>query len=422
MKNDTLLQVLQIKPFFFLWLAEIFSQISINIVNFALIILAFELTNSNTAVSGVVLSFTVPAIIFGIPAGVYVDRWNKKYVLFATNIFRALALFGLAFLHSNLWWVYLLTFAISIITQFFLPAETPIIPLVVKKDLLLSANALFGMGIYGSILLAYALSGPFLILLGKTNTLLLLGALFLLAAVCVSFIKIPGKKAVEEKEEHFRSLGEEIRNVITLMLKTHDVSQSLFVLALSQILILILAVIGPGYAKHILGISVDAFPLVFVTPAALGMIAGAVIIGSFFNAFPRKKMANIGVFLSGLAIVLLPYGSRVTSRQFIPALNVSLPGTFFDITILHIMVLLAFLLGLANALTFVPSNTLIQEKTSENLRGKVYGALNALVGVFSIIPILAVGGLADIVGVGTVLTGLGTGLLLFSGIRFFYLR
>lgn len=423
MKNYSLLRVLAIRPFFFLWSAEILAQVSINIVNFVLLIIAFELTNSNTAVSIVVLSFTVPAILFGIPAGVYVDRWNKKQVLFATSVLRALALVLLAFAHSNLMLVYIITLVISIVTQFFLPAETPIIPLVVRKNLLLSANALFGMGIYGSILLAYALSGPLLIFFGKTSILLILSVLFLTAAGCVSFIKIPPKKPegwnAEEQAPTFR---QEIGNALSLMIKTHDISQSLFVLTLSQILILILAVIGPGYAKHILGIPVNTFPLLFVTPAALGMIIGAIIIGSFFHSFSRQRLANIGILLSGLAIVLLPYGSKVTARPFIQALNIFLPGSVLDINLLHIMIALAFLLGVANALTFVPSNTLIQEKTSDELRGKVYGALNALVGIFSIIPILAVGGLADLVGVGSVLTGIGVLLLLLSSVRFFHIR
>jgi hypothetical protein len=56
----------------------------------------------------------------------------------------------------------MMTFGVSLVTQFFIPAETPIIPLLVRKELLLSANALFGMGIYASIFLAYALSGPLL--------------------------------------------------------------------------------------------------------------------------------------------------------------------------------------------------------------------------------------------------------------------
>lgn len=419
MKNHQFLHALTIRPFFFLWLSEIFAQISINIVNFALIIIAFELTNSNTAVSGVVLAFTIPAIIFGIPAGVYVDRWNKKQVLLVTTILRAVLLFALAFLYGNLLWLYLITFAIAIVTQFFLPAETPIIPLVVKKNLLLSANALFGIGIYGSMLLAYALAGPFLIFFGRTNSFFVLGALFLVAAICITFVKIPQKKIIEEDgvEAVATSVGEELRRAITLMVKTREVSESLFILTLAQILILVLAVIGPGYAKNILGLPVDTFPLLFITPAVLGMIMGAFVVGTFFHNYPRQRMANIGVFLSGLAILVLPFGSKITTKPFVGSFNTFIPGSILDVTMLHIMVSIAFILGVANALTFVPTNTLIQEKTSDAFRGKVYGALNALVGVFSIIPIVAVGGLADIIGVGSVLVGIGLSLLLISSTR-----
>ncbi len=419
MENHKFLQTLRIRPFFFLWLSEIFAQLSINIVNFALIIIAFELTNSNTAVSGVVLAFTIPAIILGIPAGVYVDRWNKKEVLLITTILRAVLLFALAFLYGNLLWVYLITFAVAIVTQFFLPAETPIIPLVVKKNLLLSANALFGIGIYGSMLLAYALAGPFLIFLGRTNSFFVLGGLFLIAALFITFIKIPQKKIIEEKttENIAPSLKEEIRGAISLMVRTREVSDSLFILTLAQILILVLVVIAPGYAKNVLGMPVNTFLLLFITPAVLGMIIGAVIVSIFFHNYPRQRLASIGVFLSGLAILVFPFGSKVTTKPFVNNINVFLPGSIFDLTMLHLMVVIAFVLGIANALTFVSGNTLIQEKTSDEFRGKVYGALNALIGIFSIIPIAVVGGLADIVGVGSVLAGIGIFLLLISSIR-----
>src|SRR5579872_5283402 len=132
--NNSLFATLKNRSFFFLWLAEVFSQIAMNTMNFILILVAFSLTNSNTAVSGIVLSFTIPAIFFGILAGIFVDRWNKKYVLFVANALRALLLFVLSFIHSNLFGLYLLTFLISIITQFFIPAETPMIPLIVKKE------------------------------------------------------------------------------------------------------------------------------------------------------------------------------------------------------------------------------------------------------------------------------------------------
>ncbi|MFH1833276.1 MAG: MFS transporter [Candidatus Levyibacteriota bacterium] len=417
MKNNHLLCALFNKRFSLLWIAEVFSQVGFNMMNFILIIVAFKISNSNTAVSGIVLSFTLPAVIFGILAGVYVDRWNKRNVLFITNIVRAMLLIILAFLHSNLFFIYLLSFAMSIVTQFFIPAETPMIPLVVKKKLLLSANALFGMGIYGSILVAYALSGPFLIFFGSRNVFIVLAVLFFIAAFAISFLKAPKIKKVKEEAMSLKlDFGRELRSSFSLIAKTKEIYHSLFLLTLSQVLILLFAVVGPGFAHQVLGINVEEFPLVLVTPAALGMVVGAIIIANFFHDFSREKMANIGVMLGGLSILFLPYGSKVTSREIVQTINDYLPH-IFTINILHIMVFLAFVLGFANALIFVPSNTLLQEKTSDEIRGKIYGVLNSLVGISSFLPVIIVGELSDIFGVGRVLTGIGISLIAFSGLR-----
>ena len=115
---------------------------------------------------------------------------------------------------------------------------------------------------------------------------------------------------------------------------------------------------------------------------------------------------------------LLPFGSRVASRGFIHVINTFLPH-FLKIDILHIMVVLAFLLGFANALVFVPANTLIQEKTSEELRGKIYGFLNTMVGLLSLLPIILVGGLSDLIGVGNVIIGIGVALFALGFLRLF---
>ena len=422
MKNNRLLSVLRIRPFFFLWVAEIFSQIAVNMLNFVLITVIFELTSSNTAVSGIVLAFTIPAIIFGVLAGVLVDRKDKRKVLIFTNVLRALFLFFLAFSHNDIFTIYFLTFLITTVTQFFIPAETPIIPFVVKKELLLSANALFGLGLYGSIIVAYALSGPFLIFFQETSTFLVLAFFFGLAAFFAALIKIPEKEKIADamgKEKFNIALKDEMSGFFSIISKTKEIYQALFLLTFSQVIVLLLAVIGPGYARQILGINVNEFPLFFVTPAAIGTFLGAIVIGSFLHNRSKNQLCNAGVFLSGLSILLLPFGSRVVSRDFIQNINLYLPQ-FLTIDILHIMIFLAFVLGFANALIFVPSNTILQEKTSNSFRGKVYGSLNALVGLFSLFPIILVGRLADVIGVSGVLSGIGITILTFSIVRILF--
>jgi len=69
MKDNLILKTLRIRPFLFLIVSEFFSQFSMNLFNFALLIVVFSVVNSNAAVSGVVIAFTLPALIFGILAG-----------------------------------------------------------------------------------------------------------------------------------------------------------------------------------------------------------------------------------------------------------------------------------------------------------------------------------------------------------------
>ncbi len=411
------LLALRSRPFLFLWLSEIFSLTAFNMVNFLLILISFSLTNSNTAVSGVVLSFSIPAILFGVVAGVYVDNWDKKNVLFITNALRFLLAIVLGLFHQNLLILYIVSFAMAIVTQFFIPAETPFIPMLVEKQYLLSANALFSIAWFGAVLIAYALSGPFLQYFGTANALYILSFFFLLAALFILFIKTP-KKEITKKKITFNEVISEVKHTFRIILQIRDVSHAFFLLAFSQVLLLVISVIGPGYAKNILGISVNQFPLLFVTPSVIGMAVGAVIITNYFHSLNRHKTATLGLFLAAVALILMPYGSRVASRSIVHAINDYLP-LFARITILHIMVVLAFLLGVANSFMFVPSNTLVQENTTDELRGKIYGALNTVASLLSIVPVIMVGSLADIFGVGNVMTGMGIIIGLIGVVRLF---
>lgn len=409
------------KPFLNLWLAEIFTQIPVNLLNFLLILIVYNLTKSNTAVSGIVLSFTLPAVLFGIIAGIYIDRWNKKKVLFAANISRAILLILLAVFHEHILVIFIASFLITVITQFFIPAESPIIPLLVKKDQLLSANALFGIGIFGSILVAYLLSGPLLLSLGTVNTLVLLAVLLLIGAMYVSLIEIPVSE--DKKDFSLKSLKvpmpiikKELKAALKVIKTSKQITSSLFLLAMSQILILIIASIAPGYATEVLHIRVEQFPLLVVAPATVGIIVGAFIIANALQKIEKDHVVNVGILLSSVIMIVMPYGSKIASREFVTTLNQILPK-LLHITNIDIIIFLAFILGVANALVFIPSNTILQEQTTDEMRGKIYGVLNTLVGIFSFIPIIAVGSFSDLIGVSRVLVGIGVSLFMVAVLK-----
>jgi MFS family permease len=397
--QNPLIQALRIPSFFFLVVSEFFSQFAMNLLNFILLIVAFQLSKSNLAVAGVVLAFTLPSIFFGVIAGVYVDKWNKKKVLVYTNVLRAISVFFLIFVSHELFLVYFLTFIVSLITQFFVPAETPTIPHLVPKHLLLSANAIFSMGIFGSIIVAYALSGPLLLTLGKTNVFIMITVLFAVSAFFAALIKLKYAKNLEGKQKI--NVKAEIKDAFIAMRGNKKIYHSLFLLVLLQTLILVIAVIGPGYATNILHIQVEKFPLLFVTPAVVGMTIGAIIIGNFLHNKSKQMLAKIGLLILGIMLLLIPNLTR-----------------YVNFNPVDIMIPLAVVIGFAFALVFVPSNTIIQEETTDEQRGKVYGSLNNLVGIVSLIPVLGVGILADKVGVAMVISLIGVGVIVIAAIRF----
>lgn len=415
MKNN-LFHAFTQKPFLLLWLGEFFTQIAVNFFNFFLILLVFKLTESNTAVSGIVITFTIPAILFGVLAGVYTDRWHKKSVLLVTNLIRVGLLCVLALFHTNIYVIYTISLLIAVATQFFIPAETPMIPLVVTKQDLLSANALFGMGIYGSMLIAYILSGSLLLQFGTVGTILFIAGLLLLGAGCIALIEIPQRTQKESLKKYAvtRAVTHEIREVFGVITANKQIYTSVFFLALSQILMLLIAAIAPGYAEQVLKIRVEDFPTLFMIPAAIGVVIGAVILVNFrLLRYGTNKIISLGLLLAGFAMLVMPYGSAIVSREFVQTINESLVPQL-QITNIHILGALAFLLGLANALIFVPANTTLQERTSDEIRGKVYGVMNMIVGIFSLLPIVIVGSISDLIGVDKVIVGLGFMLIVFS--------
>ncbi|MBI1919110.1 MFS transporter [Candidatus Microgenomates bacterium] len=397
-------QILSTRPFLFLWLAQIFSQLAFNMVNFILILQVFELTSSNTVVSGLVVSFTLPAIIFGLLAGAYVDKRNKKAILLLTNIARAVLTILFMSGQQNLWAIFLLSFLIAGATQFFIPAEASSIPRVVGEKLLLSANSLFTLTLYASILVGYIVAGPVLKLLGFNNAFLFSGMLYFIAAFFVSFLPSLGKERDVQVNDFLRNdtLGRviiEVRTVYKLIKKAKKILFAIAFLTVSQVIVVVLATILPGFAKTILGIGVTDISLVILAPATLGMIIGSIFLVRFGKNWRPNLLVNAGIIVSGIILFLLP----------------RLGGD-----LLFLVIFLLFLLGLANALVVVVSNATLQTDTASEMLGKVYGVFVALSAAVAFLPIILAGGLADLLGIKTVFTIISLSIIalgLYKGYR-----
>src|SRR5437899_5597137 len=76
------------RDFLLLWLAQAISQTAQNAIWYGIVVLVQQRSHSSTQLSLAVLTLIIPSVIFGVLAGVYVDRWDKRRVLIATNLIR----------------------------------------------------------------------------------------------------------------------------------------------------------------------------------------------------------------------------------------------------------------------------------------------------------------------------------------------
>src|SRR6185312_2514047 len=162
-------RVLKNRSFLLLWLAQLLSQIVFNAANYGVITIVTAISHSTVLVGLAIVSFTLPAVPFSLLAGVYVDYLNKRLVLWVSNALRAVAtglmVFALLLNPHAIVPFCFLAFFISLVTQFFTPAEASAIPQLVRKNDLVSAISLFNI----TLTLAQALG--FLVLGGLITAL-----------------------------------------------------------------------------------------------------------------------------------------------------------------------------------------------------------------------------------------------------------
>lgn len=409
-----------------LWLNQILVQLSYNSLNFALIIWVFKLTNSSTAVSALLFTIYLPAILLGLFAGVVVDVIDKKNIIVAVNVFMALAFISLIFLKDYYPILLLVTFIINSLAQFYIPTESSAIPMVVKGDQLLQANSLFSTTLFMTFLVGYGLSGPIIDFLG-INYVFGLGAVALLFAFLLGS-RFPSLVSRSDRDAqtlihalHFGRMGElhqvvvhEIRETLAMIRGRMSVVTSILIMAGVQVIIGVMAVVMPSFLERVLLINATNASYVLITPLGMGMIIGALLVGKRGHRLPRRALVGRAFILGGLILFLMgalplvapifPHFARSRSFFFIHQPSQSL---FLTVG--------SFILGAAMVSIIIPSQTIIQESSPKEYRGKVFSVLAVAMSAFSVIPVLFAGALADIFGALPIFIGLG-GIILFLGL------
>ncbi|MFM2312235.1 MAG: hypothetical protein RLZZ04_1511 [Cyanobacteriota bacterium] len=402
--------VLKNQQFLILWSGQVFSQLADKVylvMMIAIVAAQFQLPEQPISrwVSPIMIAFTIPAVLFGSLAGVYVDRWRKKPVLVISNLLRGILVLTLPPLllisqGQNLsidiplgfGLMLVVTFVVSTFTQFFAPAEQAVIPLILEDKDLLAANSLYTTTMMALLIIGFAIGQPLLDLadslasqigfpadIGKE---ILVGGAYAIAGGILLTLKT-GEKLEPASKETPHVLAD-IQDGIRYLGENSRVRNALIQLVILFSIFAALAVIAVSLADQIPQIEAEQFGILLAA-AGVGMGASATVLGSKGQNISRARLSLIGSI--GMAV--------------------SLVGLSFATHDLWLALVMTTLIGVFAALVGVPMQTTIQSKTPEAMRGKVFGLQNNAVNIALSLPLVLAAAAESRLGLPGVILGLG---------------
>ncbi len=385
---------LRIRDFALLWAGMSVSLIGDGVYFVALAWQVYDLSGSPTALSVVGVAWTLPLALFVLLGGVVTDRVERRRVMIAADLVRALAVAVIGVLSLSgvieLWHLVVMAALFGTGEAFFGPAFTSIVPQIVPRELLLQANALDQfVRPLGFMLLGPALGGWIVATFGPGEAFVFDAGTFLVSALALAFLS-PRPLAVREEAT---SLLRDVREGFGFVrarpwLWATLVAAAIFLLAYWGPI----DVLVPYRVRNELGGDAGDYGLILAF-GGLGSIAAAALVGR--RGLPRRHITvmYLSWALGSLALVGLGVGTAVW--QLMGFMFVE--GAFFTAGIVIWGTLLQThvpgeLLGRVTSLDWFVSTSLVP--ISFALTGPVSGAIGVqstlvLAGVIACIVTLA---------------------------------
>lgn len=397
------LPVLRRSDFRHLWFAQVASQLADKFLMFTLVIVVYSLTGKSTPQALLMIAYTIPGVLLSAPAGVFVDRHDKRRLMFATNIVRGLLILlipvSLNLAPNQAWPLLLITLLFSSVGQLFAPAEAASIPHLVTKTQIMVATSLFMTTVVVTIVLGPPLATLAVLLAGNFAPFYAAAAFFGLAAIWVMRVRTSLKATSADQNQERQSLLVELHEGFVVLRQSQPLRVAMGVLTLALTVVFAVFVLGAPYITQVLHHSPrDSY--IILVPATIGLVTVAVALGRI-TVVSRSRLFVGGMLVSGASLLVLSLAPTV--------LNWAAAGALLGYT----AAALALIFGLALGSLLIPAFTVLQEQTTEETRGRIFGGIFSVINAAIALPLLLAGTLADIFHVSRVMGGLG--VLMISG-------
>jgi len=344
------------------WIGQVVSEIGDHFNNVAVFSLAVDTTRSGLVVSGVMLSRAIPAMLAGPLAGVVLDRLDRKRVMIASDLIRAViaACFIFTVRGNSTWLLYVLSGLLMVASPFFTSGRAAILPTIATKEELHTANSLTQTTQWTTLALGALLGGTSVGAFGYKWAFAGNSLSFVISAICISRLFLPSggfrprSRALTEAE---------------VVRPWHEYKEGLrYMKSVPLILGLLMVNIGWATGGGAAQILFSVFgELVFNRgPQGLGMIQGCAGIGLVIGGIAAHQMGKRMSFTNYKRSIIFAYIVHGTSYVLFSQMR-SFPWALIFIALSRAAVGISSTLNMAQLLRVVP----------DALRGRVFATLES---------------------------------------------
>lgn len=377
--------------FIIIWSGQLFSILSSSIAQFSVVLWISLKTGSAEVLSYATIAALLPQALLGPFAGVFVDRWDRKWTMIGADSFVALCSGAIALLFYldvvEIWHIYLLLMLRSIGGAFHAPAMKSSVPLLApEKELTRIA------GINQAIQSICNIGGPalgaVLLLAFDMSVVMLLDVMgAIIACTTLLFVHIPNP---EKQNSSAKNVLYDMRDGFYAILRNKGVKWVMVTEVLVTFFVMPLVALMPLMTlKNFEG---TAYQVSLVeTVFGAGMLVGGTLLG-FWNPKIRKILLIVSAYaVLGVALALC---GLLSVNGFV------------------LFVILTVIQGLAVPFVSGPFTALIQTQFEPAYLGRVFSLFDSISLIPSIIGLFVTGIVADSLGIGNIFLYCGIAILL----------
>jgi DHA3 family macrolide efflux protein-like MFS transporter len=359
------------RDFVLMWMAQLVSTAGSALTDLAAGIYVYDQTGSAFLVGVTLMATAVPSLIVGLIAGVFVDRWDRRKVMMASNLAQAVVVATIPFLLGiNITLLFVAILVNAGVKQFFDPAYEALIPEIASDEELTAANAFLQIASFGSTAIGFAGAG----LLAAIDIRLAFwidSLTFVFSAVCIFLMRTRVKMEAPDEDASVRLVVNNLKTGVRTIRDT-PMLRSLFLLG------------APVFF---------AFGLwnVLLLPMAIKVLGG-----SEFEYGIQEGLTSIGFVLGSLFMAKYADRLQIGLWVFVGYMGMGIAGILYGLSpTIVIGIVWVTVSGFFNSPSAVARQTLLQRHTPRELRGRVFSALFVMRDVIFLAG-MAAAGLADV--------------------------